>query len=51
MPLFSKESVIGATKVVTATVERYGKILRKDDFARETFKAEERKLGNQANKP
>ena len=49
--LFSKESVIGATKVVTATVERYGKILRKDDFARETFSAEERKLGNQANKP
>ena len=51
IPLFSKESAIGATKVVTATVERYGKILRKDDFARETFSAEERKLGNQANKP
>ncbi len=51
IPLFSKESAIGATKVVTATVERYGNILRKDDFARETFNAEERKLGNQANKP
>ena len=51
IPLFSKESAIGATKVVTASVESYGNILRKDDFARETFNAEERKLGNQANKP
>ena len=49
--LFSKESAIGATKVVTATVEIYGNILRKDDFARETFNAEQRNLRNQANKP
>ena len=51
MPPFSSLSAVGATMEVTATVARYGKMDRNEDLLRVTFKAEERKLGNHANKP